>query len=152
VSSRGGEPLQMVTAVRQSGSRLPTEAAGAIGLAAGSAAALAIACVASPASIENGPAICPFRLATGLPCPGCGLTRSWVYIAHGDFGEAVRANPFGYVTMATAVTVIAVVALAAPLGRPIPSLSPVIRSRPFLVVLGGWLMFAAIRFVVVAVG
>jgi hypothetical protein len=131
---------------------LTGDAAGTVALAAGSTAALAIACVANPASIENGPVICPFRLATGLPCPGCGLTRSWVYIAHGDFSEALRANPFGYLTMAAAVAVVAVLIAAALLGRPIPSLSPVIRSRPFFVVLGGWLAFAVVRIVAVAVG
>jgi hypothetical protein len=151
-SSRGRGPLPIMTAVGQSGSTWHGEAAGAVGLAAGSAAALAIACVVSPAAVENGPVICPFRLATGLPCPGCGLTRSWVFIAHGDFGEAVRANPFGYLTMAAAAAVIVIVASAGLRRRPIPSFSPVVRSKPFLAALGAWVVFAAVRIVLVATG
>jgi hypothetical protein len=131
---------------RQSGS------AATIGLAAAGSAALAIACVVSPARVESGPVVCPFRLITGLPCPGCGLTRSWVFIAHGDLGAALRANPFGYLAMAAAIALVAAVVGAVVRGRPIPSMSPVVRSRPFLVVFGCWLAFAVIRIAVVAAG
>jgi hypothetical protein len=124
--------------------------AATVGLAGAGAAALAIACAVSPARVESGPVVCPFRLLTGLPCPGCGLTRAWVFIAHGDFGAALRANPFGYLTMAAAVVLIAVVAASVARARPIPSLSPLVRSRPFLLVFGCWLAFAAVRIAVVA--
>jgi Protein of unknown function (DUF2752) len=139
------------TTPRRLGPTLPGGRATA-GLAALGAAALAIACAVSPARAESGPVVCPFRLATGLPCPGCGLTRAWVFIAHGDFGAALRANPFGYLTMAAAVVLIAVVATAVVRGRPIPSMSPIVRSRPFLVVLACWLAFAAVRIAVVTAG
>lgn len=36
------------------------------------------------------PTVCPFNHATGLPCPGCGLTRAFVSIAHGHLVDAVR--------------------------------------------------------------
>jgi hypothetical protein len=123
-----------------------------VGLASAGAAALAIACALSPSQVESGPVLCPFRLATGLPCPGCGLTRAWVLIAHDDLGAALRANPFGYVTMAAACGLIVVVCSAVARGRSIPSLSPVVRSRPFLVLFVGWLLFAAVRIAVVATG
>lgn len=29
------------------------------------------------------PILCVYRLATGIPCPGCGLTRGFVAIGHG---------------------------------------------------------------------
>ena len=124
--------------------------AATVGLAAAGLAALAVACAVSPERAESGPVLCPFRLATGLPCPGCGLTRSWVFIAHGDFGAALRVNPFGYLTMAAAVALIAVVTAAVLGGRPIPSMSPVVRSRPFLAVSACWLAFAVIRIAMVA--
>lgn len=33
---------------------------------------------------------------TGVPCPGCGLTRSVASIAHGQFHHALSMHPFGY--------------------------------------------------------
>lgn len=33
---------------------------------------------------EKAPVICPFRLATGLPCPLCGGTRAFSYAASGN--------------------------------------------------------------------
>lgn len=39
--------------------------------------------------------VCPFRATTGVPCPGCGLTRSFMAIARGHFEEALRMHLFG---------------------------------------------------------
>jgi hypothetical protein len=43
--------------------------------------------------------ICFFRYLTGLPCPGCGLTRSFSCILHGDFARGYEYHPFGYVLL-----------------------------------------------------
>ena len=48
-----------------------------------------------PAWAAAGPPLCPFRLLTGLPCPGCGLTRSLVSLLHGDLTAAVYFHPLG---------------------------------------------------------
>ncbi len=40
--------------------------------------------------------VCSFRSLTGLPCPGCGLTRGFRALAHGDFAAAWQHNPFTY--------------------------------------------------------
>jgi len=68
----------------------------------GAAILLAAAFLVSP---ENLPRIvlCPFRRLTGLPCPGCGLTHSFVGIAHGRFAAAWAANPFGFLFFAAAL-------------------------------------------------
>ncbi len=41
--------------------------------------------------------ICVFKNLTNLPCPGCGLTRSFIYLAHGDLYDSLRMNPFGII-------------------------------------------------------
>ncbi|MEQ1862609.1 MAG: DUF2752 domain-containing protein [Chthoniobacteraceae bacterium] len=38
--------------------------------------------------------ICPWNAATGLPCPGCGLTRASVQLLSGDFSGSMRTHPF----------------------------------------------------------
>ncbi len=39
---------------------------------------------------------CPFLEATGHPCMTCGMTTSFALAAHGRFGEAFLAQPFGF--------------------------------------------------------
>ena len=42
------------------------------------------------------PALCPFYILTGLPCPGCGLTRAFICLGHGHFVESLHWNPLGW--------------------------------------------------------
>jgi Protein of unknown function (DUF2752) len=39
--------------------------------------------------------VCPFRWVTGVPCAGCGLTRSVIRAARGEWGIALRLHPLG---------------------------------------------------------
>ena len=45
--------------------------------------------------LTGGPSFCPFKLFTGLPCPGCGLTRSAVAFLHGDPSTSLFYHPLG---------------------------------------------------------
>lgn len=38
---------------------------------------------------------CGMRTLFGIPCPGCGMTRSVLMTLHGQFGAALEANPVG---------------------------------------------------------
>jgi len=37
---------------------------------------------------------CPFKALTGIPCPGCGMTRAFLALAEFDFVGASHLNPF----------------------------------------------------------
>ena len=58
-------------------------------------AVFAVSALWSPSDL---PAVvlCPFRALTGLPCPGCGMTRAFCALGHGDLSGA-----FGYNALAT---------------------------------------------------
>jgi hypothetical protein len=43
------------------------------------------------------PSTCPSRLAVGIECPGCGLTRSFVALANGDFRQSLCYNRIGWI-------------------------------------------------------
>jgi hypothetical protein len=75
----------------------------------------------------DGPGLpCPFREATGIPCPLCGASRAFALAARGD-GEALRYNA-AWVALALAAIATGLIALAASsLGR-----APVTRSRAAL--------------------
>jgi hypothetical protein len=36
--------------------------------------------------------LCPFRALTHYPCPGCGMTRAFCALAHGQFWRAIKFN------------------------------------------------------------
>ena len=46
------------------------------------------------------PNLCAFRALSGLNCPGCGLTRSFIALSHGDLREGWRFNPVGLLVYA----------------------------------------------------
>lgn len=39
--------------------------------------------------------LCLFRKLTGLPCPGCGMTRSFCALAKGHWQQALQFHPLG---------------------------------------------------------
>lgn len=46
-----------------------------------------------PGAAAPGLWACPFRAATGLPCPSCGATHAFVHLAHGELAQGLFANP-----------------------------------------------------------
>lgn len=44
-------------------------------------------------SIYSGGSLCVIRSITGLPCPGCGMTRALIALSKLEFTKAVRFHP-----------------------------------------------------------
>ncbi|MBL9117122.1 MAG: DUF2752 domain-containing protein [Verrucomicrobiaceae bacterium] len=54
--------------------------------------------------------VCPYRTATGIPCPGCGLTRGTISLFRGDWTAAWSYHPFSWLVLpGLAVIVISIV-------------------------------------------
>ena len=45
--------------------------------------------------IEQAQSLCVFKMLTGLPCPGCGITKSLIFLYQGDLGKSLRYHLFG---------------------------------------------------------
>jgi len=74
------------------------------------------------------PETCPSRSLFHTECPGCGLTRSFVHLAHGDWAASLKVNRVGWL-LALAVVLqfpYRLVALrtqdGSPLGSSVPKL------------------------------
>ena len=80
-----------------------------VGLVALFLGALAVSAVLAPAppGATGGitlaghrlPELCTLKATTGLPCPGCGLTRSWVSAVHGDLAASLGHHPLGWLVL-----------------------------------------------------
>lgn len=127
---------------------------GAAGTASVGLVALGAAAVLTPKGVSSGPSMCPFAIMTGLPCPGCGLTRSWVAFMHGDIGTAFTLNIFGPVLLlATALTtLIAAVTLIRRRRDPLIRWRDLVIGPLGAVLLGTWLLYGLVRLVDAAAG
>lgn len=45
--------------------------------------------------IETEQSLCPFKLLTGFPCPGCGITKSLIFLYEGDLTKSLYYHLFG---------------------------------------------------------
>lgn len=54
-----------------------------------------------------GPTLCPIRVALGIPCPGCGITRGISAFLHGDIADSLAFNPMSPLVVLLAASVIA---------------------------------------------
>lgn len=43
--------------------------------------------------------LCPIKTITGLDCPGCGITRMFVALFHGNIYQAFRYNPLVFIEL-----------------------------------------------------
>lgn len=52
---------------------------------------------------DDGLTVCPFALATGTACPGCGMSRALAWLIRGDLVTSVRYHPLAPLLLAVAV-------------------------------------------------
>ncbi len=90
--------------------------------------------------------VCMLHATTGLPCPGCGMTRAFVAFADGDWAVAVGANPFVLVAWPTFAALGVLALLPERWVSPLLSrLGPRV-ARAYGVLVAGFLGFGLVRF------
>jgi hypothetical protein len=110
-------------------------------------AAIAASFVISPHQATDGPILCPFRRFSGLPCPGCGLTRSWVSFAHGDVSAAFDYHAFGPLLFVTVVVALGVKAFTLITGRQLSPPTVRVLKLAAACVVAIWLGWSLVRLV-----
>jgi hypothetical protein len=63
-------------------------------VAAGAYGAVVVQAI-HPILPESGATFCPFRLLTGIPCPGCGMGHALIHALRGDFSGSFHLHPLG---------------------------------------------------------
>lgn len=49
--------------------------------------------------LESQQSLCPMKLLTGFPCPGCGITKSMVFFYEGNISKSFQHHFFGPFTV-----------------------------------------------------
>ena len=57
-------------------------------------------------NLETAQSLCPFKMLTGFPCPGCGITKSVINVYEGNFLQSITNHLFGPMVVLFAVFVI----------------------------------------------
>ena len=58
--------------------------------------------------LETAQSLCPLKILSGFPCPGCGITKSMVYFYEGDLQKSLYYHILGPFVIAFCVATIAV--------------------------------------------
>ncbi|MBJ2123731.1 DUF2752 domain-containing protein [Flavobacterium sp. IB48] len=61
--------------------------------------------------LETDQSFCPFKMLTGFPCPGCGITKSLVYFYQGDLYKSISYHVLGPFVIAFCVVTVLVLTL-----------------------------------------
>ena len=77
------------------------------------------------------PFFCPFKALTGIPCPGCGMTRAMLSLTKGDFRGAFGYNPFSFFLLFMVVFS----AMPGKQAEKLPSIAPIVMNCFFIAIL-----------------
>lgn len=58
--------------------------------------------------LETDQSLCPLKMLSGFPCPGCGITKSLVYFYEGDVQKSLFYHLFGPLVIAFCIVTIVV--------------------------------------------
>jgi hypothetical protein len=58
--------------------------------------------------LESQQSFCPFKMLTGFPCPGCGITKSLICVYQGNIYQSLYYHLFGPLAFLFCITVILV--------------------------------------------
>jgi hypothetical protein len=72
---------------------------------------------------------CPILAATGVPCPGCGLTRATMQLLHGDISSSLQTHAFAPVFLIALFLMVAVLFLPKPTNTKIISFVSRLETR-----------------------
>jgi len=83
------------------------------------------------------PELCQSRAWFGWECPGCGLTRSFIHLAHGDIAASLAVHPVGWLMALLVVLQIPyrLWAMRSADGQPLGRLAPWIVAWSLIVLL-----------------
>lgn len=57
--------------------------------------------------LETAQSLCPLKMLTGFPCPGCGITKSLVYFYEGNIWKSLTFHIFGpFVILFSLMTIV----------------------------------------------
>ncbi len=91
---------------------------------------------------------CLVKLTTGLDCPGCGGTRAFYLLMHGNLPEAVRHHAMAVFAAPFLVWLYVAWAVKQVSGRSVPM--PRITAKTISLLLGAWAVFMVVRNIPVA--
>jgi hypothetical protein len=67
--------------------------------------------------IETAQSLCPFKMLTGFPCPGCGITKSLICLYQGDLMKSFQFHLFGPLTFLFCIAAVFVLTAELVTGR-----------------------------------
>lgn len=86
---------------------------------------------------------CPFFRVTGIPCPGCGLTRAVMLLIHGDVRASLRFHAFAPILLLFILVLVLAALLPEKLIQPIISRTEQVEGQTkfTLIILSGLILY-----------